>query len=416
MKNILLITTIYPHFDGVNHGTPVCHFFTREWVAMGYNVRAVHLQNVFPAPFYWAAKLFRTKIAARTGAVVYTERDKGGRFNVDGVSICRIPILKAVPHGGFSARVVRKAVKEIIAYCNETEFTPDLVIGHFSNPIIDVVSQLKAKYNVPDCIVMHGDIEMTKRVYGERLPEIMSNIDCWGFRNRHDGEMFERNIAKVERKFICYSGIPAQYIAERNDRMFEGPLRKFIYVGEMIDRKYPDRVLEALGKAYPENDFELTYVGAGQRLENIRKMAEENNWTENVHCLGKIKRDDINAQYDAADCMVMISSGEAYGLVYLEAMARGCITIASRNEGFDGVIEDGVNGFLCKAGDATELAAIIQRINNMTAEERLRISNNAWQTAKGLTDRLAAERYIEDVKKLNKLNINNLSPTGGVNQ
>ena len=40
---------------------------------------------------------------------------------------------------------------------------------------------------------------------------------------------------------------------------------------------------------------------------------------------------------------------EAYGLVYLEAMARGCITIASRDEGFDGVIKDGINGFCLRS-------------------------------------------------------------------
>ena len=46
---------------------------------------------------------------------------------------------------------------------------------------------------------------------------------------------------------------------------------------------------------------------------------------------------------------------KTFGLVYLEAMARGCITVASRDEGFDGIIQDGVNGFLCKSGDETEL-------------------------------------------------------------
>ena len=32
---------------------------------------------------------------------------------------------------------------------------------------------------------------------------------------------------------------------------------------------------------------------------------------------------------------VMISRDETFGLVYLEAMAAGCITIASKDEGFD---------------------------------------------------------------------------------
>ena len=42
---------------------------------------------------------------------------------------------------------------------------------------------------------------------------------------------------------------------------------------------------------------------------------------------------------------IMISKNETFGLVYLEAMARGCITIGSRNQGIDGVINHGVNGF-----------------------------------------------------------------------
>ncbi len=49
---------------------------------------------------------------------------------------------------------------------------------------------------------------------------------------------------------------------------------------------------------------------------------------------------------------VMNSRNEAFGLVYFEAMARGCIIITSRKEGFDGIIQDGVNGFLFKASDS----------------------------------------------------------------
>ena len=114
--------------------------------------------------------------------------------------------------------------------------------------------------------------------------------------------------------------------------------------------------------------------------------------------LGRIPREKILEEYDKADCMVMISEGEAYGLVYLEAMARGCITVASRNEGFDGVIVDGENGFLCEAGNAQELASIIKRIKTLTPEKRQLVSENAINTAKRLTDENAARLYIENVK------------------
>ena len=174
-------------------------------------------------------------------------------------------------------------------------------------------------------------------------------------------------------------------------------------MGELIERKDPVAVLDVLKKAFPERNYQMTYVGAGQLLGTIKDRIATEGLQQQVATLGKIPRDSIKEQYDKADCMVMISRGEAYGLVYLEAMARGCITIASRNEGFDGVILDGENGFLCKAGDVHELAQIMRRIEAMSSEEKSAISEKAIETAKGLTDFLAAKRYIDDVIKL-KLN------------
>jgi hypothetical protein len=73
--NILLLSSIYP-LPSDNKGTPVCHYFAREWVKMGHNVRVVHNEPRFTLPLYWVAKLFRQKIVAKTGAVVYTKRIK----------------------------------------------------------------------------------------------------------------------------------------------------------------------------------------------------------------------------------------------------------------------------------------------------------------------------------------------------
>ena len=93
----------------------------------------------------------------------------------------------------------------------------------------------------------------------------------------------------------------------------------------------------------------------------------------------------------------MISKEETFGLVYLEAMSMGCITIASRNEGMEGIIEDGKNGFLCEAGNANELSHIIDMINSMTDEQLQAISHNAIRTALKLTDSNVAKAYVENL-------------------
>lgn len=401
--NILLISSIYPLPDANNQGTKVCHFFAKDWTEMGYNVQSVHIQAVYPRPLYWLAKLNRKKIAAKTGAVVYTERDKGGVYEMDGVPVIRIPVFKPIPHGKFSACSVKKAVRQIIQHNTSRDFVPDYIIGHFPNPQLEMINMLKSAYpEAKTALVMHGDFGITKKVYGKKLPELMKGIDAWGFRNRYDKEQFAIQIAPVEKTFMCYSGVPESYITPENKHDYSHPLKEFVYVGEMIERKYPALIVDALNKAYPEGNWHINYVGDGQQLNVIREKVSAGKLEENVSMFGCIPRDEIKTKYDEADCMVMISSGEAYGLVYLEAMARGCITIASRNEGFDGVIEDGVNGFLCKAGDADELARVIQRINVMSPEERQRISDVALETAKRLTDQKAAKLYIEDVIRQTK--------------
>ena len=168
-------------------------------------------------------------------------------------------------------------------------------------------------------------------------------------------------------------------------------------MGGLIERKYPAQILYALNDCYPDKDFNIKYVGAGQQEDTIKRISALYNLSGQVELSGKINRDEIVSMYDDADCMIMISKGEAYGLVYLEAMARGCITIASRDEGMDGVILHGKNGFLCKAGDSVELAKLINSINLLSRDEKMAISNNAIVTARELTDKIVAKRYLSDM-------------------
>ena len=400
MKNILLISGIYPLPNG-NRGTKVCHYFACDWMEMGYNVRAINIDNIYPRFLYLFAKVAQKYIEAKTGAVVYKDRDnKVSHYILDGVPVTRIPVYKPIPHGAFLKKSIKNAVKTIIDTNRENGFVPDVILGHFPNPQLEILSMLKEEYpNAKTSLVSHGDDDLLKKAYGKRIPSLMKNIDMWGFRSKAILNKFESLFGKVDNPFFCYSGIPDLFLRDIKPKSFEKPIHRYIYVGAMIKRKYPEKVLDALCKAYPATDFSLTYVGGGQLENELKRQVENLHLQNKVRLLGRINREQIIQEYDMADCMVMISSGEAYGLVYLEAMARGCITIASRNEGIDGVIIDGKNGFLCEAGNAVELAEIIKRINLMPPEERLRISEAAIETASGLTDKKAAELYLNDVMK-----------------
>lgn len=402
MAKILLISTIYPRPVG-NIGTHVCHFFTKEWVKMGHDVKVVHIQAVYPRIFYALAKLARKKIVAKTAAVVYTHREeKVTYYEMDNVPICRIPVYKPMPHRAFTNKSLNEAEKVIISYNEKAGFVPDYIIGHFPNPQLRLLFDLKQHYKTSKtCEVLHlaEEINQLEGVYGKNLNKYLQNVDVWGFRFKYLQQLFSDKYGTPQKSFICYSGIPEHFITQKNSHSFERPLSRFVYVGSMIERKYPSLLIDSLIDVYPNKDFSLTYVGSGQQLEVIERKKKKYGLEDTVSILGRIPREQIVNQFDNADCMIMISKGEAFGLVYLEAMARGCITVASRNEGFDGVIEDGVNGFLCDAGNSSELSSVIKYINSLTPEQRQTISDNAIETAKRLTDYKAAQLYLSKIEK-----------------
>lgn len=58
----------------------------------------------------------------------------------------------------------------------------------------------------------------------------------------------------------------------------------------------------------------------------------------------------------------MPSRGEGFGLVFIEAMARGKPVIGGAHGGTPEIIEDGINGYLVRYGDVEQLADRLQRL------------------------------------------------------
>lgn len=282
-----------------------------------------------------------------------------------------------------------------MAYCKELDFQPDAVAAHWSNPQLELMCQLKAHFNVPTCYIAHDAGHFKE--FGEDAKQLWDAVDIVGYRSAAIKRRFETTREYIKPSFMCYSGIPASYNDNTKARNFQD-VRSVAYVGTLIKRKYPVQIITALTRSAGK-DFSISYAGEGQEAEAIKAEAERLGVTENVRLLGRIDRNEVIKLLDETDLFIMISRNETFGLVYLEAMARGCITIASRNEGFDGIIENGKNGFLCEAGNSDELAEIIERIKQLTPQQRIEISTNAMNTAKELTDGNVAAYYLEQIVK-----------------
>lgn len=397
--NILLLTPIYPASDLPKTSTPVVHYFAREWAKLGYNVQVCHYIVNFPLILYKLSAPFQGKISAITGSTIRIRPAIEKEYELEGVRIKRIPLRKLFPHSRYHKLEILSAIAKTIEHCNESKFIPDYIIGHWFNPQIEIIAALKEHFNVPTCLVLHDSGRDLKTIFRHDSDYLMSKIDILGYRSDAIKRAFESYFSYLRPSFYCYSGIPEKYISDEvNYRNFDN-ISSFIFVGTLFQRKYPSEIILALNKSYPQKNFQLTYIGKGEEENKIRKIIKKYSLNNQVRLLGHIERCEVQTQMCKHDIFVMISKHEAFGLVYLEAMANGCITIASRNEGFDGIIIDGKNGFLCEAGNWKQLSDVINHIKSLTKEELLQISNAAINTAKELTDKNVAVRYIENIKK-----------------
>jgi len=401
MKNILLLTPIYPAADIPKANTPVVHYFAKEWVKMGYKVVVINYVVNFPDLFYRICRPFEMQLTSFFSSTIRTKPASEIKYNIDGVIVKRIPMLKFIPHSKYSNSVIKQAFKKTLMFCKEQQFQPDCILAHWLNPQIQLIQLLKHKYQVPSCLVFHDSGRDLKSIFKNKADEYMNSVDAIGFRSEAIKKKFEKSFNYRKPNFYCYSGIPDDYILNYNYHRSFSIINSFIFVGTLIRRKYPAEIVTAVSKSFKNEKYQISFIGTGAEDKNILKYAKKSGHLERVSLLGRMYRDQVFRQLKQHDVFIMISKNETYGLVYLEAMAVGCITIASKNQGFDGIIKNGINGFLCEAGNVKELTSIINEIRLLDVDKLKDISNAAIKTARQLTDSKVAENYIKEIENIN---------------
>ena len=396
--NIFLLTSVYPSEEAAKGTTPVVHYFAKEWAAAGHNVRVLHTQALFPSFFYLIGRLFGTILYSKFGFAVSSRQPKEYDEIKDGVKVSHLVIRKKRPHGRFSRAAIQKAFDKIMLFVTE-EGVPDCFVGHWDNPQLELLHLLKDKNHRPTCLVYHNNqFDGLYKVYGEETESLVKDVDLVGFRNITAKTNYEALFGKSINSFIAASGVSKPFIdaGNRLTRVID-KVQSFVYVGTLINRKYPTSIIDSLHSSFQNDFYKITFIGEGRDKSQIQRRFNSLGCTGELCFTGKIPREDVIQYLERSDVFVMISKGEIFGLVYLEAMALGCITIASRNEGIDGIIEDGVNGFLCEAGNSTELGLILSKIRNMSPQRLHGISERAKQTARYYSDVNVSRRYLEEL-------------------
>ena len=374
--------------------TSAVHYFARNWVKCGHNVIVLH-------PHPNAISRFYENITIQSRRKIIRS-DKDGVLVFFGEGQLLKPHTSVLAHRAQRklARRMRKNM-EVNGVCCK----PDLTLVHFPVLLLTFAENL-TKCGSAAC-VLHGTdvrelLNMTNKKREAAVHKLnqMYRVIC--FRS----EVLKRQslalgLGKADSP-VLYSGIDDSLIAElqvienKVNRGF-GQQLKILYAGKLVRQKCIDQILKALALVKDTVPFEFTLLGEGTERKELEALSRQLGLEEQVEFLGSVPRTEVLQHMQEADVFTMVSANETFGLVYIEAMAQGCITIGTKDEGIDGIIKDGENGFLIEAFDYKALAQRIIEIYSMSQEHRAQMIRQGYDTVKDMTDSNMAALYLRKV-------------------
>jgi glycosyltransferase involved in cell wall biosynthesis len=376
-------------------------YLCRKWVENGHKVIVIHNNSCFPAVLYWIPSKVRKKLSSKLGHSFPAAESRKPLTGDDcGVSVYRFPMVKVIPYSKFSNRVLDAQVNKIQKVLERESFTPDVIISHWVNPQVDLVRRLKEKYNARTSLVFHNDCS-DKNIDKFALQDVTKIFDAIGCRSDAYAAYVQERLNLPKKPFICYSGIPDEQAALQESVLSTDGLlqrnREFLYVGRLVAYKKVDVIIKALTKTYDDKDFVLHIVGSGAEKERLQGLADDLGVSQNVVFHGQIPRDEVFELMKKCFCFTMVSERETFGMVYIEAMLAGCVTIAAKDGGVDGVIVNEENGYLSPEGDVDALVEVYKKLEQTSDEDVDRLRKNAVRTALDFRDSAVAQRYLDDV-------------------
>jgi glycosyltransferase involved in cell wall biosynthesis len=131
---------------------------------------------------------------------------------------------------------------------------------------------------------------------------------------------------------------------------------RFLFCGATIRRKGFDLLVEAFERMAPQApDARLRVVGPRGDAAATADAAAGPAAARIAVC-GPVGQDELAAELRRADCLVLPSRNDSFGMVVAEALACGLPVLVSEMVGAKELVAPGSNGWIVPAGDAAALA------------------------------------------------------------
>ncbi len=251
---------------------------------------------------------------------------------------------------------VSMSPEELHAILDEHSFD----ILHFHEPAVPFISkQLLARSNAVNVATFHAhfpDGMMARTLEKVGLPyakTIMGYID--GFTAVSEPAAYYARMLAHKPVEIIPNGIDLKKYHQGAPVGVPKRLKRILYVGRLEGRKGVKHLIDAFARLNDPH-VRLLIAGDGPERERLEFYVAENG-VENVKFLGFIsEKKKLRLLHEADIFCSPAIHGESFGIVLLEAMASGTVTVAGNNPGYASVMQGRGELSLVSPADTEEFA------------------------------------------------------------
>ena len=137
-----------------------------------------------------------------------------------------------------------------------------------------------------------------------------------------------------------------------------------------------------------------TVVGDGPERSRLEDLARRLGIADRVTFAGRLEHHEVVREVARADIFCLPSWREAFGVVYVEAMACGKPVIGCRSQGAEDIISPGQDGILVEPRDVASLASALGQLLE-DPELRQRMGEAARRRSRAFSWDRTAEIYLD---------------------
>ena len=260
--------------------------------------------------------------------------------------------------------------KNKIKVCSES-----IIHGHINYPSLNFLDFFSRKFSCKTILQHHG-LDILQNNTGITIPFIkwiQNKLILKRFNRLSEhitthiavSSVVKSNLIKINTRlenkiYVCVNGVDTTkfYVnpsKTMNDTKFViGCVANF---WELKDQMTLLKAVDVL-KTKGIKNLHLKFVGSGKTLNRCVDYARKNN----IDCefINELKHTDLLTFYNQLNLFVMPSKYEAFGCVYLEALACGVPFIGVKNQGVEDVVKNELKKYqLVEAGSYDDLSKLI---------------------------------------------------------